>query len=102
MQVGHNLHIVSHSFPCSLTYRKRKIWISEVDYCLISASYINCVKSFEVNQNIDMPSDHAPLSIKLVFPEEMIDIKILLQGAGDLCRHSNRTHLKGKLRFFKT
>lgn len=63
--VVNNLHTMTYSFPSSLTYRKREKWISEVDYCLITARYINCVKSFEVNQNTDMPSDHAPLSMSL-------------------------------------
>lgn len=41
--VVNNLHTMCHSFPSSLTYRKRKKWISEVDYCLITAHYIKCV-----------------------------------------------------------
>lgn len=90
--VVNNLHTASTSFPSSLTYRKKKKWISEVDYCLISARYIRCVKNFEVNQNTVMPSDHAPVSIDLEFSEEMIDAKILLQRAQDLCGHFIMNH----------
>lgn len=79
--VMNNLHTASYSFPGSQTYCKREKWISEVDYCLTSARYVNCVKSFRVNQNTDMPSDHTPLSIELVFPEEIINAKLLLQCA---------------------
>ena len=39
-----------------------------------------------------MSSDHAPLSIELVFPEEMLSAKKLLQRAQDLCMHSIKTH----------
>lgn len=34
-----------------------------------------------------MPSDHAPVSIELVFPEDMINAKMLVQHAQDFCMH---------------
>ena len=86
-----NLHTEFNSFPSALTYRKRDKWISEVDYCLITDRYVKCVKSFEVNQNTAMPSDHAPVSIDLEFPAAINDAKTLLKRAQDLCRHTIMT-----------
>lgn len=52
--------------------------ISGVDYCLITACYINCVKSFEVDQNTDKQSDHTFVTLELV-----INAKFLLQRVQD-------------------
>lgn len=83
------VNTVSNSFPSALTDRDK--WNSEVDYCLILAQEITCVKNFEVNQNTAMPSDPAPVLIELEFPEKHIDAKIPLQRAQDLCRNVTMT-----------
>ena len=76
-----NLYTDVWSYPSSLTYRKKDKWISEVDYCFSSIHCINCATNLKVVQSTDLPSDHAPMSIDLSFPEEMIDAKVLLQRA---------------------
>jgi hypothetical protein len=59
-----NLCTPNNSWPSKLTYRKRSKWISEVDLCLIPHTLINAVvNSFVVDQDLRMPSDHAPISV---------------------------------------
>ena len=62
-----NLCTPDHTWPSKLTYRKRDNWISEVDLCLIPHTLINAVNSFVVNQDLRMPSDHAPVSVSFDF-----------------------------------
>ena len=58
-----NLHTPQNSWPSQLTYRKRSNWISEVDLCLVPHSMIQNILSFVVDQDLRMPSDHAPISV---------------------------------------
>ena len=58
-----NLVTSVSKWPSKLTYRKRSNWISEVDICLIPHTMINAVSSFVVDQNLRMPSDHAPVTV---------------------------------------
>ena len=66
-----NLHTSTHSWGSSLTYRKKNIWISEVDYCIVSKSLINSVEMFTVDQRTSFPSDHAPVSVGFDFSYSM-------------------------------
>ena len=65
--VTHVIHSITRTFclnsHVSLTYCKRSNWISEVDLCLVPHALINAVNSFVVDQDLLMPSDHAPVSI---------------------------------------
>ena len=58
-----NLRTPDSNWTSNLTYRKRSNWISEVDICLIPRSMINAVDFFVVDQDLHMPSDHAPVSV---------------------------------------
>mgnify|MGYP001551171155 CR=1 FL=1 len=49
----------------ALTYRKGPRWISELDSCLVSPAILPTIEKFEINQNLQIPSDHAPISITL-------------------------------------
>ena len=62
-----NLCTPQNSWPSQLTYRKRSNWISEVDLCLVSHSLTQHVQSFAVDQNLSMPSDHAPITVSFDF-----------------------------------
>ena len=58
-----NLCTRDNTWPSKLTYRKGSNWISELDLCLIPHTMINAVNSFVVDQDLRMPSDHAPVSV---------------------------------------
>ncbi|ELU16873.1 hypothetical protein CAPTEDRAFT_216618 [Capitella teleta] len=50
-------------FSVALTYRKGTRWISELDSCLVSATVLPNIEKFEIKQNTQIPSDHAPASL---------------------------------------
>lgn len=58
-----NLSIGHKTFKSCLSFRKKKNWISELDYCFITPTLIDSVISFNVNQNLSLPSDHAPVTL---------------------------------------
>jgi len=62
-----NLCTARVSWPSKLTYRKRGNWISEVDHCIVPKIMINAVRSFRVNHDMKMPSDHAPITVSFDF-----------------------------------
>ena len=62
-----NLTSQTGYWPSQLTFRRRNNWISEVDCCLIPYSMVNAVTSFSINQDLNMPSDHAPVSVSSNF-----------------------------------
>ena len=59
--VLNNLKYYENYFSDLSTFRRRNIWISQLDLCIISKSIINQVTSFDVNQDLLLPSDHAPI-----------------------------------------
>ena len=76
-------------FQGGFTFRKRKRWTSEIDYCVVSENIAKqCVTKLSVIANVDEPicklSDHAPVTIDFKFP---IDPLMLLERARTLCEH---------------
>ena len=49
----------------ALTFRQGKRWTSELDVCLVTVSCLNAITEFTVHQRMDLPSDHAPISVKV-------------------------------------
>ena len=62
-----NLCTPENCWKSKLTFRRKANWISEIDLCLISRSLIDAITSFHVDQCLQMPSDHAPISIRFDF-----------------------------------
>ena len=58
--VVNNLETPRMQFKGGLTYRQGQVWVSELDSCLISHEYIDKVESFEIIQDLRLPSNHAP------------------------------------------
>jgi len=82
-----NLATESKCFPGGLTFRRKNNWISELDYCFTSGGLINCIESFSVNQRTDIPSNHAPIVVKLDlshFSVEKVMLKELYMRACEL------------------
>ena len=59
------LTYAEQKYPADLTYHQKKNWISELDCCLVSPEILPNISNFEVHQNIQLPSDHAPISLHL-------------------------------------
>lgn len=51
-----------------LTFKMKTRWVSEIDMCLISPELTPFIKSFEINHNHILPSNHAPIFCELVVP----------------------------------
>ena len=73
----------------ALTYRERQQWVSELDICLISKDAIKAVSDLHVDQNLSMPSDHAPVTVSLDrgHLESTSSSDLLTRAVVDLLRH---------------
>lgn len=60
--VLNNLKTCKNNFVSDKTYRKRDVWISELDVCIVSPQLLDSINDFSVMQRIDLPSDHAPIT----------------------------------------
>lgn len=69
-----NLKTRTNYFPSKRTYRKGEDWVSELDVCLVSPGVLDRVNEFSVLQNLELPSDHAPISLSLILPCTDMDI----------------------------
>ena len=47
------------------TYKQGQIWVSQLDWALCSVSALPNVKEFTILQNFLLPTNHAPISVKL-------------------------------------
>ena len=74
-----NLSTTERTWKSSLTYRQRQNWISEVDLCLVPRKIVDAITKFYVNQDLNMPSDHAPVTVAFDFSRcfSSIDIELI-------------------------
>ena len=73
----------------ALMYREKHQWVSELDICLISKDAIKAVSNLHVDQNLSMPSDHAPVTVSLDRGHlESTSSSDLLTRAGQLGNHT--------------
>lgn len=82
--VVNNLSANSSTYTGALTFRQKNKWISEVDLCVVSKSLIGNVTSFGVNQDTTLPSNHAPVSIQVMFPGRDLSLQQLLLRSADI------------------
>ena len=82
-----NLSTETGTFTGALTFRQRKKWISELDLCIISKELISNIERFEVDQNPSLPSNHAPISVQLTFPERDLNLQQILTRSTDIGSH---------------
>ena len=69
-----------------MSYKQGNAWVSELDVCLVSSNMIDYIDAFDVNQTDFLPSDHAPISLKIdVLPGT--DIHNLFSRACQLGEH---------------
>lgn len=70
----------------ALTYRqKSRGWVSELDWCLFSADVANsdCVVDFQINQDVTLPSNHAPIQVVIAHRVQQ-SVQKLFERTSDL------------------
>ena len=82
--VVNNLSTDLCNFKDDLTYKKWEKWTSELDVCVVSRSIVPNITDFLVDQNANLPSDHALVTIKLHIPSQRMDLKQLVSRSDDL------------------
>ena len=92
-----NLCTPEVSWNSKLTYRKRNNWISEVDHCLVPRSMIDTIRSFVVDHDLSMPSDHAPVTVSFNFSSlKLLENNKLLERSSHLGSYpSTDLHTRG-------
>ena len=88
--VLNNLRAGDKEFASKLTYKQANVWVYELDVCMVSSNMIEYVDEFVVYQIAFLPSDHAPVSLKLSVPG--IDLDDLSYRAGLLGEYILMTH----------
>ena len=58
-----NLLTESTYFHAALTFRQRNKWVSELDLSILPRDLIECVIDFNINHDLNLPSNHAPISL---------------------------------------
>ena len=105
--VLNNLIYGERTFDGNLTFRRKNVWISEVDLCLIAPTLIDAITEFSINNDISLPSDHAPISISIdVACLSTFRLESLLHRASSLgdhavlhTKHSQRRMTNRPIRF---
>ncbi len=83
--VLNNLKTPTKHFMSNKTYRKGNEWTSELDVCVLSPAMVSRVSGFSVVRDESLPSDHAPVSVKISLPS--VDTESLLARARLLGEH---------------
>ena len=84
MAVVNHLENLNTKFGGNLSFKKRNVWISEIDLCVAKNICVPYVKSLKVNQSIS-GSDHAPLCTVLdTSGLSQMTPEILLERSGRL------------------
>ena len=80
-----NLTSVGKTFCGALTFRRKEHWISELDWCICTPKMLSCMSSLHINNDLCLPSNHAPLSIGLNLP---VSLECVLERAKNLLGHA--------------
>ena len=78
------------AFTGALTFRKRNRWISELDLCVVSKNLIPCISYFAVNQDTSLPSNHAPISASITFPECRISLQEVVCRSDEIGKYPSK------------
>lgn len=66
--IVNNLCTGEKTYSSNRTYRQGRVWVSELDSCIMSTEIVKYLCNFSVNQDLALPSDHAPVSIVINAP----------------------------------
>ncbi|KAG0724000.1 hypothetical protein GWK47_041536 [Chionoecetes opilio] len=84
--IVNNLRCNETMYSSNLTYRQGRVWVSELDSYIASSNMVEQVYSFNDNQDVTLPSDHAPVSV--VFKAHRINLDSLVTRASRLGDHA--------------
>ena len=62
--VVNHLSLPDRSYGGSLSFKKQE-WISEIDLCIASKPAIPFISHLNINQNVRLPTDHAPVEVHI-------------------------------------
>ena len=96
LAVVNNAVIENQVYTSQLTYRQGNVWTSELDYVLVSSNMLKSIKSYNVHQDMSLPSDHAPITINI--EPQHVNLNNLLERAKMLGDHCVRQDAKGQLK----
>ena len=71
--IVNNLCTGERTYCSNQTYRQGRVWVSELDSCIMSTDIIKYLCNFNINQDLALPSDHAPVSIIIKAPATNLD-----------------------------
>ncbi len=86
MVVVNNLKYEKKHFLGKKSFRRLGAWISEVDICMASRAMIKYIDDFSVVQRVDLPSDHAPITLTVA--STGVDLNNLLVRSSQLGDHA--------------
>lgn len=99
MVVVNNLKSQQKHFLGKKTFRRRDAWISEVDICVASRNMIKYIDDFSVVQRVDLPSDHAPITLTVAGTG--VDLDNLLARSSQLGDHMALYDIGSKNNLFR-
>ena len=73
LMILNNAKINEKHFSSEKTYKKRGIWVSELDVCVTSPSLVQYLHDFSVIKREGLPSDHAPITVSMSSPRTPIE-----------------------------
>lgn len=82
--VINNLKTDTKHFVSEKTYRKKDVWVSELDVVVASRQLVHDIDAFQVHQTTDLPSDHAPVTLEVRLPSVNIaalDTRVSMLGS---------------------
>ena len=85
--VINNLKTDNKHFVSGKTYKKKDVWVSELDVVVASHQLVCDIADFQVHQTAFLPSDHAPVSLEMRLPA--VNLAALCERAGMLGGHSS-------------
>ena len=71
-------------FSDAPTFRRKQQWISQLDFCIVSRDILHDINSFEVIQDLKLPSDHAIISLDMNIDQRYVIMKELKQSIHSL------------------
>ena len=77
-------HLIYKSkiYKGNLTFKRKNKWISQLDWAMVSTQLIPYIVNFDVNQQISLPTDHAPIVLELQLPENSNQLEKFAKNLG--------------------
>ena len=91
-----NLKTRDHYFKGALTFRQGNRFISELDVCLVSPELVDCICDYSVEQRLDLPSNHSPITVSVDLSKCAVDMSSMLTRAKELGSHAVLCHYNSR------